>query len=79
MRSAISRSAWRGDRTGIEGKIADTFNEMCRPTSAWRINSIASGNWVGREGKARHASKFGLADGAWGEMESSGQHDDRRP
>ena len=29
------------------------------------------GEMVGRQGKTRHRVRFGLSDGAWGEMESS--------
>src|SRR5712672_1718112 len=60
-----------GDRTGIEGKIADTFNEIVSANQRMAEQLDRVGQLVGREGKARHRVKFGLADGAWGEMESS--------
>src|SRR3981081_3139426 len=60
-----------GDRTGIEGKIADTFNEIVSANQRMDDQLDRVGQLVGREGKARHRVKFGLADGAWGEMETS--------
>src|SRR3977135_2744140 len=60
-----------GDRTGIEGKIADTFNEIVSANQRMAEQLDRVGQLVGREGTARHRVKFGLADGAWGEMESS--------
>src|SRR5258705_266259 len=60
-----------GDRTGIEGKIADTFNEIVSANQRMAEQLDRVGQLVGREGKARHRVKFGLSDGAWGEMESS--------
>src|SRR6202051_228417 len=60
-----------GDRTGIEGKIADTFNEIVSANQRMTEQLDRVGQLVGREGKARHRVKFGLGDGAWGEMEAS--------
>src|SRR6201994_3643389 len=60
-----------GDRTGIEGKIADTFNAIVPATQRMAEQLERVGELVGREGKARHRVRFGLSDGAWGEMESS--------
>src|ERR1700733_4497360 len=60
-----------GDRTGIEGKIADTFNAIVSANQRMAEQLERVGELVGREGKARHRVRFGLSDGAWGEMESS--------
>src|SRR5262249_2588549 len=60
-----------GDRTGIEGKIADTFNAIVAANQRMAEQLERVGELVGREGKARHRVRFGLSDGAWGEMESS--------
>ena len=60
-----------GDRTGIEGKIADTFNTIVAANQRMANELERVGQLVGREGKARHRVRFGLTDGAWGEMESS--------
>src|SRR6185437_3224013 len=60
-----------GDRTGIEGKIADTFNAIVSANQRMAQQLERVGELVGREGKARHRVRFGLSDGAWSEMESS--------
>jgi len=60
-----------GDRTGIEGKIADTFNQIVSANQRMAQQLERVGELVGREGKARHRVRFGLSDGAWGEMETS--------
>jgi HAMP domain-containing protein/CheY-like chemotaxis protein/signal transduction histidine kinase len=60
-----------GDWTGLEGKIADTFNGIV--TSNARIASELErvGMVVGKQGKTRQRVKFGRSIGAWGEMETS--------
>ncbi|MEW6453468.1 MAG: HAMP domain-containing protein [Pseudomonadota bacterium] len=60
-----------GDRLGIEGKIADTFNEIVAANQRMAQQLERVGQRVGREGKARDRVKFSLSDGAWGEMETS--------
>src|SRR5215469_12781240 len=60
-----------GDRTGIEGKIADTFNTIVSANQRMAQQLERVGELVGREGKARHRVRFGFSEGAWGEMESS--------
>jgi len=60
-----------GDRTGIEGKIADTFNAIVSANQRMAEQLERVGELVGREGKARHRVRFGLSEGAWGEMEGS--------
>src|SRR5712691_9697487 len=60
-----------GDRLGIEGKIADTFNEIVSANQRMAQQLERVGQRVGREGKAKHRVKFNLSDGAWAEMESS--------
>ena len=60
-----------GDRTGLAGKIADTFNEIVAANQRMAQQLERVGQVVGREGKTRQRVKFGLASGAWGEMESS--------
>src|ERR1051326_2031847 len=59
------------DRTGLAGKIADTFNEIVAPSERRAHELEYVGQVVGREGKTRQRVKFGLANGAWGEMEDS--------
>ena len=56
---------------GVEGKIADTFNEIvsANQTLSEKLESV--GQVVGREGRTRKRIKLGVSHGAWGEMESS--------
>jgi HAMP domain-containing protein/CheY-like chemotaxis protein/signal transduction histidine kinase len=60
-----------GDRVGIMGKIADTFNEIIGTNQRMAKQLERVGHVVGREGRTRQRVRFGLSDGAWGEMESS--------
>jgi len=60
-----------GDRTGIMGKVADTFNEIVAANERIAGQLERVGQVVGREGKTRQRVRFGLSEGAWGEMESS--------
>ena len=67
-----------GDRVGIMGKIADTFNEIVATNQRMAQQLERVGQVVGREGRTRQRVRFGLSDGAWGEMEASRQFADRR-
>jgi HAMP domain-containing protein/CheY-like chemotaxis protein/signal transduction histidine kinase len=60
-----------GDQLGIEGKIADAFNEIVAANERMAKQLENVGQVVGREGKTRQRVKLGLSGGAWGEMESS--------
>src|SRR5512145_1594905 len=60
-----------GDRTGIAGKIADTFNEIVASNRRMAAELERVGSVVGREGRTRHRVTLGRASGAWGEMEQS--------
>ena len=60
-----------GDHLGIEGKIADTFNEIVAANQRMAQQLERVGQVVGREGKTRQRVKFGLATGSWAEMEGS--------
>jgi len=59
------------EHEGLLGKIADTFNDIVASNERMAQQLERVGQVVGREGKTRHRVKFGLASGAWGEMESS--------
>ncbi len=59
------------DGVGIDGKIADTFNEIVAANQRMSKQIERVGQVVGREGKTRQRVKFGLTSGAWGEMEAS--------
>src|SRR5215207_5065280 len=60
-----------GDWTGIEGKIADTFNGIVasNATIAYELERV--GTVVGRQGKIRQRVRFESPAGAWGDMETS--------
>ncbi len=60
-----------GDRVGILGKIADTFNEIVATNQRMAKQLERVGQVVGRDGRTRQRVRFGLSDGAWGEMEAS--------
>src|SRR3954470_8692446 len=60
-----------GDKLGIEGKIADAFNEIVAANERMAKQLENVGQVVGREGKTRQRVRLGLSGGAWGEMESS--------
>ena len=60
-----------GDRIGIMGKVADTFNEIVAANQRIARQLERVGQVVGREGKTRQRVRFGLSEGAWGEMELS--------
>ncbi len=60
-----------GDSVGIEGKIADTFNEIVAANQQMAKQLELVGQVVGREGKTRKRVVMGLPQGAWREMEDS--------
>jgi HAMP domain-containing protein/CheY-like chemotaxis protein/signal transduction histidine kinase len=60
-----------GDRVGIMGKIADTFNDIVATNQRMAKQVERVGQVVGREGKTRQRIRIGLSDGAWGEIETS--------
>ena len=61
-----------GSQTGIDGKIADTFNDIVSANERMAAAARAGGRG-GRQAKARPASASSSAQrrGAWGEMEGS--------
>jgi len=71
MRAGDFSVRMTGEYDGILGKIADTFNDIVVANERMEQQLERVGQVVGREGKTRHRVKFGLSNGAWGEMESS--------
>ncbi len=71
MRVGDFSARMAGDRVGIIGKIADTFNEIAATNQRMAKQLERVGQVVGREGRTRQRVRFGLSDGAWGEMEAS--------
>src|ERR1043166_10304000 len=60
-----------GHWTGLEGKIADTFNEIIAANQQMAQELRRVGQVVGKEGKTRERTRFDRSRGAWGEMEVS--------
>src|SRR6187455_2506593 len=60
-----------GDWTGLEGKIADTFNEIVASNARMASELERVGTVVGKQGQTRQRVKFGRQSGSWGEMEAS--------
>src|SRR6516164_6024988 len=60
-----------GNQLGIFGKIADTFNEIVAANQRMAQQLERVGEVVGRQGKTRQRVRFGISNGAWGEMENS--------
>ena len=60
-----------GNWTGLEGKIADTFNEIVASNARMASELERVGTVVGKQGQTRQRVKFGRPTGAWGEMEAS--------
>src|SRR6187455_3345499 len=71
MKSGDFSVRMTGDHLGIEGKIADTFNEIVAANQRMAQQLDRAGEVVGREGKTRHRVKFGIPQGAWADMETS--------
>jgi len=59
------------DLSGMDGKIADTFNEIVAANQTIANELLRVGQVVGREGKTRQRAKFDQSKGSWGEMEGS--------
>ncbi|WP_420870300.1 HAMP domain-containing protein, partial [Methylobacterium crusticola] len=60
-----------GNLTGRAGKVADTFNDIVAANQRIARQLEQVGAVVGREGRTRTRVRFDLAQGAWGEMETS--------
>src|SRR6201747_1905399 len=71
MRAGDFSVRMTGDHIGIEGKIADTFNEIVAANQRMAQQLERVGQTVGKEGKTQQRVRFGLSSGAWAEMESS--------
>ena len=60
-----------GAWVGVEGKIADTFNDIVASNEQMAHELKRVGQAVGKEGRTRERTKFHGSKGAWGEMEVS--------
>src|SRR4051812_39304006 len=59
------------DRTGMEGKIADTFNEIVAANARMADELKRVGSAVGKKGQTSQRVKIGSISGEWGEMEGT--------
>jgi HAMP domain-containing protein/CheY-like chemotaxis protein/signal transduction histidine kinase len=59
------------DQTGLEGKLADTFNEIVSANERLARELERIGRTVGKEGRTRHRMAGERRSGAWGAMEQS--------
>jgi HAMP domain-containing protein/CheY-like chemotaxis protein/signal transduction histidine kinase len=71
MRSGDFSVRMTGDHEGVDGKIADLFNEIVAENERMAQQLERVGQSVGREGKTRQRVKFGLSSGSWADMEDS--------
>jgi HAMP domain-containing protein/CheY-like chemotaxis protein/signal transduction histidine kinase len=60
-----------GDRTGLAGKIADTFNDIVNSNERLARELDRAGQIVGKDGRTRHRVAIDRRTGAWGGMEAS--------
>jgi HAMP domain-containing protein/CheY-like chemotaxis protein/signal transduction histidine kinase len=60
-------SAW----TGLEGKVADTFNDIVSANEQMARELKRIGQVVGKQGRTRERTQFQQLRGSWGEMETS--------
>ena len=60
-----------GDWTGLDGKIADTFNEIVAANAKIAGELERVGQVVGKQGQTRQRVRFDRPKGAWGRMEVS--------
>ncbi|HEU4626387.1 MAG TPA: HAMP domain-containing protein [Steroidobacteraceae bacterium] len=60
-----------GDQTGLQGKLADTFNEIVSANQRMARELERAGQMVGKEGRTRHRVSMERRSGAWGAMEAS--------
>src|SRR6187401_804136 len=60
-----------GDWTGLDGKLADTFNEIAAANATIASELERVGHVVGHKGQTRQRVRFDLPKGKWGQMETS--------
>ncbi len=60
-------SSW----AGLEGKVADTFNDIVAANEQMARELKHMGQVVGKQGRTRERARFQQLRGSWGEMESS--------
>jgi HAMP domain-containing protein len=71
MREGDFSTRLPGDWVGLEGKIADTFNEIVAANQKMAHELKRVGQVVGKEGRTRERTRFDQSNGEWGAMEVS--------
>ena len=71
MRQGDFSVRMRSDLTGVTGKIADTLNDIIAANEKMAAQLENVGQVVGRDGRTSTRVRFGLANGAWADMEGS--------
>src|SRR5690606_5778072 len=71
MRDGDFSTSLPSDWTGIEGKVADAFNEIVQQNRRMEEELKRIGETVGRQGKTRQRASFSGRGGAWKSMEGS--------
>jgi HAMP domain-containing protein/CheY-like chemotaxis protein/signal transduction histidine kinase len=71
MRNGDFSARLPSDRPDMFGKVADIFNSIASINQRMSQQLHQAGQAVGREGKTNYRVKFGAAEGAWGDMETS--------
>src|SRR5262245_47409049 len=64
MRSGDFTVRLPGNQTGLQGKVADAFNDIVAANQRMSQQLERVGEVVGREGKTRTRVRFGLSNGA---------------
>ena len=59
------------DRTGLDGKIADAFNEIASTNARISSELERVGRSVGREGQTRQRVNFDRSRADWGQMQTT--------
>ena len=60
-----------GDRIGVAARVADAFNDIVSANARMAQQLEQVGQVVGRDGLTKMRVRFGLSNGAWGDMEQS--------
>ena len=71
MRNGDFSARLPGSWVGLEGKIADTFNDIVAANQQMAMEFKRVGQVVGKKGQTKERARFHESRGSWGEMETS--------
>ena len=71
MRAGDFSARLPSHESGLAGRVAETFNDIVAANQRMAQQLDRVGEVVGREGKTKTRVRFGLSNGAWGDMEMS--------